>query len=67
MNYMTKLIISLGCTALFGVFVLGLAHSIITGFAGFTGGLPFLVIVLFVLALASVDVYLECVRRKGKK
>ncbi len=67
MTYMTKLIIGLGATALFATFVLGLAHSIITGFAGFTGGLPFLVIVLFVLGLASTDYYLECVKKDKSK
>ncbi len=66
MNYITKLIIGLGATAIFATFILGLAHSIITGFAGFSGGLPFLIIVLFVLSLASTDYYLECVKKRKK-
>jgi len=34
------------------VFIIGLSHSISTGFAGFMGGLPFMIIAIFVLALA---------------
>lgn len=41
--------------ALVAIFVLGLAHSISTGFAGFWGGLPFWVISLGVLALTLFD------------
>jgi hypothetical protein len=47
---------------LMGSFVLGLSHSISTGFAGFWGGFPFLVIVLAVLAMVLYDVWEECVR-----
>ena len=52
-------------TALMSVFVLGLAYSISTGFAGFWGGLPFVVIAVFVIALAVYDFWEEAVR-KGK-
>jgi sterol desaturase/sphingolipid hydroxylase (fatty acid hydroxylase superfamily) len=45
------------------VFVLGLARSISTGFAGFWGGLPFWIICLFVLALLAYDYWDECIRR----
>ena len=45
-------------------FVLGLSHSISTGFAGFWGGLPFTVITLFVLALVAYDYWDQCLRRK---
>ena len=45
------------------VFILGLSHSISTGFAGFVGGLPFLIIALFVLALAAYDYWDQCLRR----
>ena len=46
------------------VFILGLANSISTGFAGFWGGLPFWVISLFVLALAGYDFWDECLRKR---
>lgn len=45
-------------------FVLGLSHSISTGFAGFWGGFPFLVITLVVLALVVYDYWDQCLRRK---
>ena len=56
-----------GFVATMGVisFIIGLAWSISTGFAGFWGGLPFWVIVLFVLCLAIYDFWEECVL--GKK
>ena len=56
-------------TGLFGlivlvVFVVGLSHSISTGFAGFWGGLPFVIIIAFVLPMAAYDYWDECVRGK---
>ncbi len=45
-------------------FVLGLAHSISTGFAGFFGGLPFTVITVGVLAMVGYDYWDQCWRRK---
>lgn len=45
-------------TALVMLFVLGLAQSISSGFAGFWGGLPYWLIALFVMYLAIFD-YLE--------
>ena len=58
-------------TGLFGlivfvVFVTGLSHSISTGFAGFWGGLPFVVIIAFILPMAAYDYWDECVRKKEK-
>lgn len=50
--------------ALLGSFVLGLAHSISTGFAGFWGGLPFTVITVGVLALVAYDYWDQCWRRR---
>lgn len=64
MSYATRLIVGLLGTALVMVFVLGLAHSISTGFAGFWGGLPFWVIALFVLSMAVYDFWDECIRRR---
>jgi hypothetical protein len=49
-----KLTIILGIV-LFGVFVIGLAWSISTGLAGFWRGLPFWIIILFVLFLLVYD------------
>ena len=49
---------------LLAVFVLGLAHSISTGFAGFWGGLPFVVITVVVLAMVAYDYWDECLRKK---
>ena len=45
--------------------VLGLAHSISTGFAGFWGGLPFWVITLSVLVMAGYDFWDGCVRKEN--
>ena len=58
----TKIIAGLIGVGLVTTFVVGLAHSISTGFAGFWGGLPFWCIVLFVLALAFYDFYQECIK-----
>ena len=49
---------------LLATFVLGLSHSISTGFAGFWGGLPFMVITLVVLALVAYDYWDQCLRRR---
>ena len=54
MKISEKLTIIIGIT-LFGTFVVGLAWSISTGLAGFWRGLPFCVIVLFVLFLLIYD------------
>jgi hypothetical protein len=47
------------------VFIIGLAHSISAGFAGFWGGFPFWVISVFVLGLASYDYWDECLRKRS--
>ena len=49
-----KLIVILGIV-LFAIFVIGLAWSISTGLAGFWKGLPFWIIILFVLSLLVYD------------
>jgi hypothetical protein len=54
MKISEKLTIILGIV-LFATFVVGLAWSISTGLAGFWRGLPFWVIVLFVLFLLIYD------------
>ncbi len=49
--------------AALATFILGLAYSISTGFAGFWGGLPFWIIAVFVLLLATYDFWDECIRK----
>lgn len=46
-----------------GIFTIGLAHSISTGFAGFKGGLPFTIIVTIVLLMALYDFYDSAIRK----
>lgn len=46
------------------VFVIGLSHSISSGFAGVLGGLPFAVIVAIVLPMAAYDYWEECLKKK---
>jgi hypothetical protein len=45
-------------------FIIGLAWSISTGFAGFWGGLPFWVISIAVLAMMVYDYWDDCVKEK---
>jgi hypothetical protein len=63
LNYTTKLVTGLIGTAVLLTFIIGLAHSISTGFAGFWGGLPFWCIAVFVLLLAIWNYSDECVRK----
>ena len=49
---------------LVAAFVLGLAESISTGFAGFWGGLPFWIISIAILALVFFDFWDSCFRKK---
>ena len=46
------------------VFVVGLAHSISTGAAGFWGGLPFWIIVIFSLMLVGYNYWDSCLRKR---
>ena len=57
-----KLVTGLIGVVLVSVFVIGLAHSIATGFAGFFGGLPFIIIVITVLCMVCYDCWDECFR-----
>ena len=50
--------------AIMMVFIIGLAHSISIGFAGFWGGLPFVIIAVIVLSMAGYDFWDECLRKK---
>ncbi len=60
----TRLIAGLLATTLLSAFVIGLSHSISTGFAGFWGGLPFAVITVIVLGFAWYEFYDQCIRKK---
>lgn len=64
MSYGIKLLMGLIGTGLLAVFIGGLSHSISTGFAGFSGGLPFMIIAIVVCAAAIYDFWDECVRKK---
>ncbi len=63
MSYTVKLIAGLIGTGLLVTFVVGLSRSISIGFAGFWGGLPFMIIAIAILSLAIYDFWDECVRR----
>lgn len=63
MSRTITIVVALIGTALMMVFVLGLSHSISTGFAGFWGGFPFMVIAVFVIALALYDLWEEAIRK----
>jgi len=58
-----KIIVGFIATGLMMTFILGLAHSISTGFAGFWGGLPFWVISVTVLSMAVYNFWEECLRK----
>jgi len=60
---MTILVAAIG-TVLMMTFVLGLSHSISTGFAGFWGGLPYMLIAFFVIGLALYDFWEEALNKK---
>ncbi len=62
MNLVRKITGLIGLALLF-TFILGLAHSISTGFAGFWGGLPFWVISIIVLSMVVYDYWDECIRK----
>ena len=64
MSYTTKLIMGLIGTAILCIFVGGLSQSISSGFAGFWGGFPFMIIAIVVCGMAVYDFWDECVRKK---
>ena len=63
MSKKTKIIVALIGTGLMMTFVIGLSHSISTGFAGFWGGFPFMVIAIFVIALALYDFWEDAIKK----
>jgi hypothetical protein len=64
MSYLVKLFVGAVGTGLLITFVGGLSKSISSGFAGFWGGLPFMLIAILVCGMALYDFWDECVRKK---
>ena len=64
MSYTVKLLMGAIGTGLLLIFIGGLSHSISTGFAGFNGGLPFMIIAIVVCGAALYDFWDECLRRR---
>jgi hypothetical protein len=64
MSYLVKLFVGAVGTGLLITFVGGLSKSISSGFAGFWGGFPFMVIAILVCGMALYDFWDECVRKK---
>lgn len=64
MSYRVKLIAGLIGTAFLCIFIGGLSHSISSGFAGFDGGAPFMIIAIIVCGMAVYDFFDECIRKK---
>jgi len=60
---MTNLIMGIIGTSLMAIFVIGLSHSISTGFAGFWGGLPFAVIITIVIAMALYNLWEDTTKK----
>lgn len=59
----TNIVMGIVGNVLLAIFIIGLAQSISTGFAGFWGGLPFWVISISVLAMAAYEFWRECLRK----
>lgn len=59
-----KIVVGLIATIMITVFIVGLASSISTGFAGFWGGLPFWIISITVLSMAIYNFWEECIKKK---
>ena len=66
MSRPVRIAVALIGTALMMTFVIGLSHSISTGFAGYWGGFPFMIIAILVICLALYDFWDEAVRKKPK-
>lgn len=63
MSRKTNIIMAVIGTALMATFVIGLSHSISTGFAGFSGGLPFMIIAIVVIAMAVYNMWEDAFRK----
>lgn len=64
MSYGIKLLMGFIGTALLLTFIGGLSQSISSGFAGFKGGAPFMIIGIAICGCAVYDFWDECVRKK---
>ena len=64
MSYGVKLLMGFIGTMILCVFIGGLSKSISSGFAGFSGGAPFMIISIIVCGMAVYDFWDECVRKK---
>jgi len=64
MSRLVTFIVATIGTGLMMIFVIGLSKSISTGFAGFWGGLPFMVIAGFVICMALYDYWDETIKKK---
>ena len=63
MSRLVTIIVGVIGTCMMMAFVIGLSHSISTGFAGFWGGFPFMVIAFLVILLALYDLWEEGIRK----
>lgn len=63
MSRLVTFIVATIGTGLMMSFIIGLSYSISTGFAGFYGGLPFMIIAIFVICLALYDFWDEAIRK----
>ncbi len=62
-----NIIIALGGVSLFSIFVIGLVHSVATGFAGIEGALPLILITGFVVILVLYDLWDQAFRARNQK
>jgi len=53
--------------SMFVIFVIGLVHSVATGFAGFEGALPLILIAAFVIMLVLYDLWDQAFRARNQK
>jgi len=63
MSRIATIITGLIGTGLFMTFVIGLSQSISAGFAGFMGGLPFMIIVILVIGMAVYNFWEDAIRK----
>jgi hypothetical protein len=63
MSRIVNIVMAIIGTGLMMTFVIGLSYSISTGFAGVSGGLPFAIIVTFVVILALYDFWEEALKK----
>lgn len=62
MSRTTTIVVAFIGTALMITFIVGLSYSISTGFAGFWGGFPFMIIAIIVISMAVYDFWEDAVR-----